>query len=33
VGGFAVSNVALTLVWIGVALLILQQHRALASRT
>jgi AAA family ATP:ADP antiporter len=32
VGGFAVSNVALTLVWIGVALLILQQHRALTSQ-
>ena len=29
VAGFAAANVVLTLVWIGVALLILQQHRAL----
>jgi AAA family ATP:ADP antiporter len=31
VGGFAVTNVLLTLTWIGVALLIVKRHRALAS--
>jgi AAA family ATP:ADP antiporter len=31
VGGFAVSNVVLTLVWISVAFLIIKQHRLLAS--
>jgi AAA family ATP:ADP antiporter len=33
VGGFAVSNVVLTLVWIGVALLIIQQHRLLVAHS
>jgi AAA family ATP:ADP antiporter len=32
IAGFAAINVALTLVWIGVALLILQRHRALTRR-
>lgn len=32
VRGFAAGNVALTLVWIGVALLILKRHRALAQQ-
>jgi AAA family ATP:ADP antiporter len=31
VGGFAVSNVMMTLVWIGVALLILREHRAMTA--
>ena len=30
VAGFAAANVALTLVWLGVAVLILRRHRALA---
>ena len=29
IAGFAATNVVLTLVWIGVALLILRRHRAL----
>ena len=33
VAGFAATNVVLTLVWIGVALLILKQHRALVRLT
>jgi ATP:ADP antiporter, AAA family len=32
IAGFAAINVALTVVWIGVALLILQRHRALTRR-
>jgi AAA family ATP:ADP antiporter len=31
VAGFAINNVVLTLVWIGVALMILKEHRKLAS--
>jgi ATP:ADP antiporter, AAA family len=31
VGGFAFSNVMLTLVWLAIALMIVKQHRALAS--
>ena len=33
VAGFAIGNVVLTLVWLGVAWLILGQHRALAQQT
>jgi AAA family ATP:ADP antiporter len=33
VAGFAVGNVVLTLVWLGVALLIVRQHEALEQRT
>jgi AAA family ATP:ADP antiporter len=31
IGGFAITNVVLTLIWIAVALLIVQRHRVLAS--
>jgi len=33
IGGFAIANVMLTLVWIGIALLILKRHRALAQQS